>query len=376
MSSALPAPGFDPALATTWPDEAILAKSDFAEAAAQQLLDCEDNKRENPYYRYWTASSLHYLASIYSSANGSLRLEGTAQAELAYASLITRDQQEIVNDPTFQDRPEEPVGPPSPRKRPALTKELAGLKNSIRSLDGDKWKGAGNQVANQVADATSSRPRKPLPVSTASTVPATKPNPKTIYRTPDGLFLRRERLHSLLQRQPNADPRAPAVPVASLEVKVPPSYEDAVTENDTHVDEAATDVTDDGDSPDSWVISEVDAALALENAMGQIVQHVQFIFHQWEELEVVWAIGACGRWVQFFRFERDATPAVDITRISPKGSYYVEEDEEKAPLMIPVDSCEILKAVDDQGYHTLLFRIWWRKVIDDAEKEFKRMNGL
>lgn len=150
-------------------------------------------------------------------------------------------------------------------------------------------------------------------------------------------------MDSLRKRNSKAT-RATAVPVASIEVKVPKwkktkkskstnnNKENEDDEDEDDEDEDEDDTSSDGAESTSsddevqqgqkieneegiWVIEEDEARKAIFAGMAQIVQQVQFIFHNWA-LNVVWAIGASRRWAQFFRFNRTTTPAVDYSTIS------------------------------------------------------------
>ncbi|KAF8918756.1 hypothetical protein CPB85DRAFT_1539165 [Mucidula mucida] len=306
--------------------------------------------------RYSKSTSMKPSSSSFSTATTRsgkhptitpLRLEATAQAELPYKVKITQDERDHVRDPNFQDDKERS---PDPVQLPVLSKkEMSNLKSGITGSQWGPPKNARRRgalaVANppRVGTAPSQPPppsigpvQPPPPVSTASST-ASRP-PPTIYRVADGLVLRREKLDSLRKRNSKAT-RATAVPVASIEVKVPKWKKTKKSkstnnnkENEDDEDEDEDDTSSDGAESTSsddevqqgqkleneegiWVIEEDEARKAIFAGMAQIVQQVQFIFHNWA-LDVVWAIGASGRWAQFFRFNRTTTPAVDYSTIS------------------------------------------------------------
>ncbi|KAF9031670.1 hypothetical protein BDZ89DRAFT_1158791 [Hymenopellis radicata] len=413
---------FDADLQILWPDEEVLFKADIEEAIHQQLEDCEKQKREAPYYNIWTATSFTYLTTIYTSGSP-LRLEATAQAELPYKVKLTREERERAVDPNYQDDDKES----SPEPAPIEPERRVEKQLKSHFTNSTYWVGPANSegrrakpkdtatTAPQPAPTTpqpaptapSAGPSQPPPASTASST--APPPPRTIYRVADGLFFRREKLSSLRTRD-SGKPQAtvaPAVPVASVEVKVPKWKRQPKQEKDNGDDGKGEDKgkgkgkgkgkdegKDEGEEEDDsqgdaeedagviWIIDQEEAIKAIHGGMAQIVQQIQFIFHNWTKLDVVWAIGASGRWAQFFRFTRSDTPEIDYATISNetddvKSTQYYPGPRPAAQIPDAEESADdVFEAVNDDGSFTEEFKEYWRLVIDDAEKEFIRMEGL
>jgi len=166
---------------------------------------------------------------------------------------------------------------------------------------------------------------------------------KSFLRVVDGLFLVRETIESLRERQPNAT-ESPAIPALPLEIKVPHWGNDDV----------------------ELFIGPSDARIAISKALPQVIQQIQFIFHSWDGLTEIWAAVSCGIYFRFFKFERNRTPDVDLKEVLT-GEYYQGEN----PYDIPVQVSNVIPFMDEGENYTDVFRTAWRKVMETVEKQFE-----
>ncbi|KAK7039263.1 hypothetical protein VNI00_010168 [Paramarasmius palmivorus] len=360
---------FPPALHQSWPVNPAYDDADHAESITEQLYERQRQKRELPFYSIFPGTVMPYLCATYSQSPGTLRLEGAPTPEVYYRDSITRVEMEQVVDPDWQEESDsqeiddDMVLPSLTNHRDEdMTAQAHSLPRSLLSgLDGASWatnttresRAAQKRVVTRNLLLTSNRQRTgssetptqgPPDSQRSDTTTTTLPDNVSIciVRASDALFLAREKLSHLRQRKPGAT-HPPSIPALSAEIKVPSAYDPALSDE----------------------IAKADAAEEILEAMPQIVQHAQFILHQYPNLKAIWTAGVSGKWIQFFKFTREETPRVRPVRITKSNPYY--SDPELPAEDVPEIITDVIAFVDEDGNYTEDFKSLWRDVIATVE---------
>ncbi|KAK7060977.1 hypothetical protein VNI00_000712 [Paramarasmius palmivorus] len=358
-------------LGLVWPLFAKIDAAEHAESIKAQFRDKMAQNRENPYYSIFSSWMIPFLNALYST--GDLHLEGAPLPELYYTTSVTAEESARLRDPDYVVEFDAPMKDEWEQRSPGEEAEgepevTDAIITVDTGLDGTKWELKTSRETRQVmmrrqelSYADIIRPASQRPSATSathhtasastSTISSTSSGSSqaeqlvTVIRAADGMIVARPKLSRYRQIYPNAD-YAPATPIFSYEVKVPREFS------------AGDDVS----------IQQSQALSVVVEALPQIVQHVQFIFHQYPRLNALWAAGICGKWIQFYRFTRASTPAIDKMEVLNKHTYFTGNAQ-----TVPRQMSPMISIIDDDGFYTKEFKDCWSKVMATADEVHREL---
>ncbi|KAF8909162.1 hypothetical protein CPB85DRAFT_754239 [Mucidula mucida] len=336
---------------------------DHAESLLQQWGTNAQQGRETPWYGMYLGNAIPKLCALFSRGDSNLRLESAPVAELYYDTTLQPDELARITDPDYLEIPDDRqvAQPDPPVPMPRMSRELEELLQSAQDYapSGSKQDRRDNAKRNKTpAPAPVSQSSTSAPDSQNSTASVSSaPKKVRIVRATDGMVFARGKLSYLIEKLFIPDPiptppeiptisAVPVIPVISLELKVP------------HWTES------------TYLINEALARNTLNHALPQIVQHAQFVFHSWKHITVIWALGVCGKYVIFYKFDRSTTPEIEPVLIS-SGEYYAGT---KRADEIPSDASDVIDLVDRDGKYTTQFQEWWQDVLVNAEEQYSRVD--
>ncbi|KAF9037871.1 hypothetical protein BDZ89DRAFT_433334 [Hymenopellis radicata] len=347
---------FDPSFHRDWPASDA---EDHAESLLQQWGANAQQGRENPWYGMYQGNAIPKLCAVWSGDNSNLRLESAPVAELYYDTTLQPDELARITDPDYLELPDDRQDTqPDPVPHP-VSRELKTLLQSAQALapSGSKKDRRDNAARKKDPVQAPVSQSTAAPDSNSSTASVSAPKKVRIVRATDGMVFARGKLSYLREKLSIPDPiptvpeipsifAVPTIPVISLELKVPLW------------------------TGSTYLINETLARNTLNRALPQIVQHAQFVFHSWKHITVTWALGVCGKYVMFYKFERSNTPEIEPVLIS-SGEYYVGT---RRASEVPSDISDVLDLVDSDGKYTTQFQEWWRDVMVNAEQQYAHVN--
>ncbi|KAI0041842.1 hypothetical protein FA95DRAFT_1682948 [Auriscalpium vulgare] len=103
----------------------------------------------------------------------------------------------------------------------------------------------------------------------------------------------------------------------------------------------------------------------VEAMMPQVVQQVQFAFHEQPAQEYMWALCIVGRWCAFQQFERKKTPPLDLDDLHARGyrpAMQAHGEFQPEAIDIPVAATGVVPVLadDSQDYHPKFKSEWLR----------------
>ncbi|KAI0041608.1 hypothetical protein FA95DRAFT_1683119 [Auriscalpium vulgare] len=101
----------------------------------------------------------------------------------------------------------------------------------------------------------------------------------------------------------------------------------------------------------------------VEAMMPQVVQQVQFAFHEQPAQEYMWALCIVGRWCAFQQFERKKTPPLDLDDLHARGYRPAMQAQGKfqpAATRISIGMADVVPVLadDNQDYHPKFKSAW------------------